>query len=312
MYLVMMLSSFFVLVGVGAAPTSTTAAVSRATDAPLPSHYIRASRYIRRRRMDVKAGPHHRDSSSSVSTNDDDLFSEPPDPQPQPSIFSLSRYVDPDSITYDTIEGFFYAAIFTVIFLALYKCCCSCLDRCGLCPENEYMRKRRHRKRGGAAGHEYAAVSTDLYRGDHTRGGYRNEYSDCDGSSSGEESDVSAEYGEVGNDDRFGDRHIGDAAKRYFDREERIDRQRQQKQNQSRAGGGGGGGSAKRNGAARINGGDKHSRRGGLHRAISGGTGVIDGEEPAPLDLEMIERKVVESMEDGPEFAKPKPSKKEG
>lgn len=320
------LSLFFVLLAPACAvDVSTTKSAARTTAASIPPKYTESSpqrlRVVdnRIRRIDFKLG--RLNSNRNANENDDDDFHwEPDDPKPQdqpPSIFSLSRYVDPDSIVYDTIKGFFYAAIFIAIVVVIYKCCCSCLDRCGLCPDNEYMRKRRHQQRAGGhhAGHEYAAVSTDLYRDDHTRGGYRNEYGDCDGSSSGEESDVSAEYGEVdnnydrrrgrkrdGGNDRFDDRHIGDAAKRYFDREERIDRQRQLK-DKSREGRG-----ARSNGTARSHNGDaSRSGTGGVHRAISGGTGVIDGDEPAPLDLEMIERKIVESMEEGPEFAKPPP-----
>lgn len=244
---------------------------------------------------------HNNSSPGSAATDDGD--------SDRPPVFSLARYVDPDSIAYDAVEGFFYAAIFTACVVVLYWCCCSCCERCGMCPETG----RRGRKRRGIDGHDYAAVSTDLYRDHHDKGGglggiggYRNEYGDCDGSSSGDESETSMEYGEVDDDeqhgaDRFDDRHIGDAAKRYFEREERIGRQRERKQRAAAAGGNGNGSAA-----TQANGGGVRGKiKRGVHRAISGGTGIIDGEEPAPLDLEMIERKIVESMEDGPEFARP-------
>ena len=289
---------------------------------------------IRRRRLGVKAGPGHSNSnpqqvnSSPESFSVDDDFEEfhnnasesssSSSDSNRPSVFSLARYVDPDSILYDTIEGFFFAAIFTVVVVVLYRCCCSCCERCGMCPETG----RRRRKKRGIDGHEYAAISTDLYRDHHDKGGglggiggYRNEYGDCDGSSSGDESETSMEYGELDDDEfgteRFDDRHIGDAAKRYFDREERIGRQKERKQRAAaaRSGSQRGMGNSKSNGssgAGRANGGGAGGKiKRGIHRAMSGGTGIIDGEEPAPLDLEMIERKIVESMEDGPEFARP-------
>jgi len=325
-HVVSLLIFFALLAPACSVSTAKSAATTTAASIATPPKYTESSpqrldnnRIIRR--MDFKVGRLNSNRNTKENEDDDDNVHWEPDdptdhPQDQPSVFSLSRYVDPDSIVYDTIVGFFYAAIFTAIAVVIYKCCCSCLDRCGLCPDNEIMRKRRHRQRarGHHAEHEYAAVSTDFYRDDHTRGGYRNEYGDCDGSSSGEESDVSAEYGEVNNNnydrrkgrkwdggnDRFDDRHIGDAAKRFFDREEKIDRQRQLR-DKSR-----GGRDTRSNGTARSRNGDaSRNRTGGVHRAISGGTGVIDGDEPAPLDLEMIERKIVESMEDGPEFAKP-------
>ena len=228
-----------------------------------------------------------------------------------PSVLSLARYVDPDSILYDTIEGFFFAAIFTVVVVMLYKCCCSCCEWCGMCPDTG----RRRRKRRGVDEHDYAAISTDLYRGHHDKGGglggtggYRNEYGDCDGSSSGVDSETSMEYGEMDDDDemtdRFDDRHIGDAAKRYFDREERIGRKKERKQRAAADRSGAHKGNGSGNGASRANrgggGGGKIKR--GIHKEESTGLiSGIDGEEPAPLDLEMIERKIVESMkDDGP------------
>ena len=289
---------------------------------------------IQRRRLGVKAGPGHSHSDHPQAESSPGTFSVDDDFEEfhnnasesssssdgnRPSVFSLARYVDPDSILYDTIEGFFFAGIFTAIVVVLYRCCCSCCERCGMCPETG----RRRRKRRGIDGHEYAAISTDLYRDHHDKGGglggiggYRNEYGDCDGSSSGDESETSMEYGEVDDDefgtDRFDDRHIGDAAKRYFDREERIGRQKERKQRVAAArsgkqrGNGIGNGNGSAAGVVRANGGGAGGKiKRGIHRAISGGTGIIDGEEPAPLDLEMIERKIVESMEDGPEFARP-------
>ena len=291
--------------------------------------------------MGVKAGPGHSNSNQQQVNSSPGTFSVDDDfaefhnnasesssssraDDNRPSVFSLARYVDPDSILYDTIEGFFFAAIFTVVVVVLYKCCCSCCERCGMCPETG----RRRRKKRGIDGHDYAAISTDLYRDHHDKGGglggiggYRNEYGDCDGSSSGDESETSMEYGELDDDEfgteRFDDRHIGDAAKRYFDREERIGRQKERRQRAAaaaRSGSQRGNGNSKGNGssggAVRANGGGGAGKiKRGIHRAISGGTGIIDGEEPAPLDLEMIERKIVESMEDGPEFARA-PTKK--
>ena len=59
--------------------------------------------------------------------------------------------------------------------------------------------------------HDYAAISTDLYRDHHDKGGglggiggYRNEYGDCDGSSSGVDSETSMEYGEMDDEEDGG------------------------------------------------------------------------------------------------------------
>jgi hypothetical protein len=312
----------------------SVSADAKATSPGVPINVPTAARIRRReRRLGVHAGPGHshpneqqqnEEESSPGTFSVDDDFGEfhnsaasrsHDDSNNKPSVFSLSRYVDPDSILYDTIEGFFFAAIFTVVVVMLYKCCCSCCEWCGMCPDTG----RRRRKRRGVDGHDYAAISTDLYRDHHDKGGglggiggYRNEYGDCDGSSSGADSETSMEYGEMDDDettDRFDDRHIGDAAKRYFDREERIGRKKERRQRAAAGRSGARKGNGSGNGASRANrggggGGGKIKR--GIHRAISGGTGVIDGEEPAPLDLEMIERKIVESMkDDGPEFARP-------
>jgi len=308
---------------------------AKATSPDVPISVPTAARIRRRgRRLGVHAGPGHSHSteqqqkeeeSSPGTFSVDDDFGEfhnsaasgsHDDNNNNPSVFSLARYVDPDSILYDTIEGFFFAAIFTVVVVMLYKCCCSCCEWCGMCPDTG----RRRRKRRGVDEHDYAAISTDLYRGHHDKGGglggtggYRNEYGDCDGSSSGVDSETSMEYGEMDDDDemtdRFDDRHIGDAAKRYFDREERIGRKKERKQRAAADRSGAHKGNGSGNGASRANrgggGGGKIKR--GIHKEESTGLiSGIDGEEPAPLDLEMIERKIVESMkDDDPEFARP-------
>ena len=306
---------------------------AKATSPDVPISVPTAARIRRRgRRLGVHAGPGHshpneqqqqqkEEESSSGTFSVDDDFGEfhnsaatHDDNNNNPSVFSLARYVDPDSILYDTIEGFFFAAIFTVVVVMLYKCCCSCCEWCGMCPDTG----RRRRKRRGVDEHDYAAISTDLYRDHHDKGGglggiggYRNEYGDCDGSSSGVDSETSMEYGEMDDDemtDRFDGRHIGDAAKRYFDREERIGRKKERKQRAAAGRSGARKGNGSGNGASRANrgGGGAKIKRGIYKEESTGLISGIDGEEPAPLDLEMIERKIVESMkDDDPEFARP-------
>ena len=124
---------------------------------------------------------------------------------------------------------------------------------------------RRSGRRGAAGG--YRAVSTDLYHGTGT--GADGDPWDA-GSSCSDSLDEGWGYGEEGMDEARMDLELDRRAEEFFSREERI-------------------------GAGGV-------RRGG-RAAEAVRSALDDDEEGGPLDLEMIERRALDSMEDGPEFA---------
>uniref|UniRef100_A0A7S1VZM3 Uncharacterized protein n=1 Tax=Ditylum brightwellii TaxID=49249 RepID=A0A7S1VZM3_9STRA len=210
--------------------------------------------------------------------------------------YQLKTYVNEDSILYDSIQGFFFATILCLVVICCYYSCYCCLIRCQICPDDRIRRRRRKkgpiRIRRPNPGYDdgqglFAPLATNVDGDDSDEEEESDEDAADENNSSSSEDSVSLEYGgdqsledEYGESvDRFDEAQIENAAKKYFDNEEkaRITREKktQKKKNRSKK--------------SRDN--DKHDDY--FKSAIEDD----DEEEDAPLDLEMIERKLVENME---------------
>ena len=61
--------------------------------------------------------------------------------------YTLSHYIEPTSILYDSIEGFFLALFFCLFIATFYtNCYYYCFTRCGLCPDDRIYKSVLNRK----------------------------------------------------------------------------------------------------------------------------------------------------------------------
>ena len=185
----------------------------------------------------------------------------------------LSTYIDRNSILYDAVQGFVIASLLCCLSLCLYRFCRCALVVLNICPDD---RSRRRRGKG-----RYRLVTS----------ADPDEDDDSVDSGSADSSAVSMEYGhccgfrdeEDQSVDRFEEKHINRAASRYFDGKQRnkwkVPTERGVREETRKK---------------------KNRREGGSKGSLSNAS-ILDnefGDEEPPLDLQMIERKIVESMGD--------------
>eukprot|EP00542_Grammatophora_oceanica_P021828 CAMPEP_0194027388 /NCGR_PEP_ID=MMETSP0009_2-20130614/1542_1 /TAXON_ID=210454 /ORGANISM="Grammatophora oceanica, Strain CCMP 410" /LENGTH=236 /DNA_ID=CAMNT_0038666435 /DNA_START=134 /DNA_END=844 /DNA_ORIENTATION=- len=145
---------------------------------------------------------------------DDDEYFGPPDEVPKPWWY-LSRYVDPNSIVFDFIQGFFFVGCLLLLVWLVWNCCVDI----GYFPDPRLDRKRDIRRRSDGRGVFAPLASSDL--------------EDIDDDNASVES---MEYGHSHLDDAYGDvdpekegQNLQKAAKKYFKKEEKKGKPRRSK-----------------------------------------------------------------------------------